>query len=352
MFCQVLIILKPFNITLEGHPRVKGVRMTENLRVSRRTALKLMGGAGLLAASGANLNLSSANAQATSSVPNGAGFNRLKIGEFTVTVLSDGQTPPGPLLPNWGANPDRQEDFKKALTENFIDPALARNNFNPVLLDTGKHKVLLDTGLGPQAQAGAPIGRLLENLKNAGVSPNEIDTVFITHGHPDHVQGMTDSSGKSVFTNAQFIMGGVDFDFWTKPAQGEVQPFIAKNISAFKDRFKLVKPGTEIVPGLTTVDSPGHTPGHQSALVSSGSSQMMLFGDAAGHYLLSLMYPEAYLGFDADKAVVVATRAKLFDRVASEKMLVTAYHFPWPAVGYIRKRAAGGYEFIPAAFSF
>ena len=326
--------------------------MAENQGVSRRTALKLMGGAGLLAASGTNLALSGASAQATSNVPNGTGFNRLKLGEFTVTVLSDGQTPPGPLLPNWGANPDRQEDFKKTLAENFINPALARNNFNPVLVDTGKHKVLIDTGLGLQAQVGAPIGRLLENLKNAGYSPADIDTVFITHGHPDHVQGMTDATGASVFSKAQFVMGGVDFDFWTKPANGMVSAAIAKNIVPFKERFKIIKPGDEIVPGMTAIDSPGHTPGHQSALISSGSSQMMLFGDAAGHYLLSLMYPEAYLGFDADKATVVATRAKLFDRAASEKMLVTAYHFPWPAVGYIRKRVAGGYEFVPAAFSF
>jgi glyoxylase-like metal-dependent hydrolase (beta-lactamase superfamily II) len=327
--------------------------MAENRGVSRRDALKLFGGAGLLAASGGiPLSLSSANAQTVASLPNGAGFNRLKVGDFTVTVLSDGQTPPGPLLPNWGANPDRQEDFKKTLAENFINPALARNNFNPVVVDTGKNKVLFDTGLGAQAQAGAPIGRLLENLKNAGLSPSDIDTVFITHGHPDHVQGMTDAAGKPVFDKAQFVMGGVDFDFWTKPAQGAVSAPIAKNIAPFKDRFKLIKPGDEIVSGITSVDSPGHTPGHQSALIASGSSQMMLFGDAAGHYLLSLMYPEAYLGFDADKSVVLATRAKLFDRVSSEKMLVTAYHFPWPAVGYIRKRSAGGYEFVPAAFSF
>jgi glyoxylase-like metal-dependent hydrolase (beta-lactamase superfamily II) len=327
--------------------------MAENRDVSRRDALKLLGGAGLLATSGGlPIALSSASAQTTSSLPNGAGFNRLKVGDFTVTVVSDGQTPPGPLLPSWGANPERQEDFKKTLIDNFIDPALARNNFNPVVVDTGKNKVLFDTGLGPQAQAGAPIGRLLENLKNAGYSPSDIDTVFITHGHPDHVQGMTDASGKPVFDKAQFVMGGVDFDFWTKPAQGAVSAPIAKNIAPFKDRFKLIKSGDEIVPGITSIDSPGHTPGHQSALLASGSSQMMLFGDAAGHYLLSLMYPEAYLGFDADKAVVVATRAKLFDRVASEKMLVTGYHFPFPAVGYIRKRAAGGYEFVPAAFSF
>jgi glyoxylase-like metal-dependent hydrolase (beta-lactamase superfamily II) len=323
------------------------------IEVSRRDALKLMGTAGLIAATGGVPGgVQTASAQAAPSTPNGAGFYRLKVGEFTVVNLSDGQSPPGPLLPNWGANPDKLADFEKTLSENYIDSKAARNNFNPVLVDTGKNKVLLDTGLGPQAQAGAPIGRLLTHLALAGYKPEEIDTVFITHGHPDHIQGLTTADGKPAFANAKLVMGETDFSFWTKPAQGEVSPPVAKNLGALKDRFTLVKPGAEIVPGLTTVDSPGHTPGHQSVLVSSGKEQLFAFGDAAGHYLLSLIYPEAYLGFDADKALVVQTRAKLFDRVSSEKTLVSGYHFPWPAIGYIRKRTAGGYEFVPAAFSF
>jgi glyoxylase-like metal-dependent hydrolase (beta-lactamase superfamily II) len=324
-----------------------------NTGVSRRDALKLIGGAGLLATTGAIPgSVSTASAQGTAPTPNGAGFYRVKVGEVTVVNLSDGQSPPGPLLPNWGANPEKQTDFEKTLAENYIDSKAARNNFNPVLIDTGKNKVLLDTGLGPQAQAGAPIGRLLTHLALAGYKPEDIDTVFITHGHPDHIQGLTTADGKPIFAKARLVMGEADYNVWTKPAQGEVSAPVVKNIVALKDRFTLIKPGAEIVPGVTSVDSPGHTPGHQSVLVSSGKEQFFAFADAAGHYLLSLMYPDAYLGFDADKALVVQTRAKLFDRVSSEKMLVSAYHFPWPAMGYIRKRTAGGYEFVPSAFSF
>jgi glyoxylase-like metal-dependent hydrolase (beta-lactamase superfamily II) len=318
--------------------------------LSRREALKLIGVAGVAAAT-VNTGVSGAQA-ASPSVPNGAGFNRLKIGEFTVTVLTDGQSPPGALLPNWGANPDRKDDFERTLRENFIDPAAARNIFNPVLVDTGKNKVLLDTGLGPQAQAGAPVGRLIAHLALAGYKPEDIDTVFITHGHGDHIQGLTMADGKPAFPKAKLVMGETDFGAFTRPAQGEPAANVQKNLIALRDRFTLIKAGAEVAPGITTVDSAGHTPGHQSVLISSGTSQMMVFGDAAGHYILSLQYPEHYLGFDADKTLVVQTRAKLFDRVASEKMLVTAYHFPWPAVGYIRKRAAGGYEFVPATFQF
>ena len=320
--------------------------------VSRRDALKLFAGTGLVAANG-GIGLNLANAQAAAAgAANGGGFNRIKIGDSTVIVLSDGQTPPGPLLPNWGANPELKADFEKTLQEAFINPAAARNNFNPVYVDTGKNKVLIDTGLGVQAQAGAPVGRLIAHLESAGVKASEIDTVFITHGHGDHIGGMTGTDGKPLFPNAKYIMGETEHTFWTKPATGEVGAGIKKNVIGVQDRLTLIKAGAEIVPGLTSVDSPGHTPGHLSVLISSGNQQMMAFADAAGHWLLSLQYPQAYLGFDNNKELVVQTRAKLFDRVSSEKMLATGYHFPWPGACYIRKRAAGGYEFIPAAFSF
>ena len=320
-------------------------------QLNRRDALKLIGAGALTATAGGTMT-STALAQGGVKAPNGSGFNRIKIGDLSVIVLSDGQTPPGALLPNWGANPELKADFEKTLAENFIDPAAARNNFTPVVVDTGKEKVLIDTGLGVQAQADAPTGRLLAHLELAGLKPGDITTVFITHGHGDHIGGMTGPDGKPLFPNAKYVMGEAEHTFWTKPAQGEVTAGVKKNVVGVADRLTLVKPGAEIVPGLTTVDSPGHTPGHQSVLVSSGGKQMMVFGDAAGHFLLSLQYPQAYLGFDNDKQLVVQTRAKLFDRVSSEKMLVTAYHFPWPGAGYIRKRAAGGYEFVPAAFSF
>jgi glyoxylase-like metal-dependent hydrolase (beta-lactamase superfamily II) len=283
-------------------------------------------------------------------IPNGAGFNRLQIGDFTVVILSDGQSNPAALLPNWGANPELQDEFKATLKANYINPDAVRNNLLPVLVDTGKHKVLIDSGNG--VNTNAPTGRLLNHLHLAGYTPEDIDTVFITHFHGDHIGGLTDSQSQAIFPKAQLITGEIEHRFWTTPSTGTISPVVTKNIVSQNEKLKLIGAHTEIVPGLSTVTTYGHTLGHQSVLISSGTAQMMILGDAAGHFLLSLHYPSAYLGFDGDKVEAVKTRANLFRQVAAERMLVTGYHFPFPGVGYIRKRNFGGYEFVPAPFLF
>ena len=315
--------------------------------ISRRDVLKTLATASAAATIG---GVSMSHAQSNLVIPNGAGFNRIKVGEFTVVVLSDGQGNPAALLPNWGANPELQDEFKATLKANYIDVAAVRNNFHPVLVDTGKNKVLIDSGNG--VNANAPTGRLLNHLALAGYKPEDIDTVFLTHFHGDHINGLTNAQTQANFPKAQIITGETEHTFWTKPATGAVGAGVVKNIVSQSAKLKLIRDGAEIVPGLSTVGSAGHTVGHQSVLVSSGTAQMMIMGDAAGHFLLSLNYPSAYLGIDADKPMAVKTRASLFRRVAAERMLVTGYHFPFPGVGYIRKRNFGGYEFIPAAFQF
>jgi glyoxylase-like metal-dependent hydrolase (beta-lactamase superfamily II) len=309
-------------------------------KLSRRDVLKLAGVAGFTASTPL---LSRGFAQETPMPStNGAGFYRFAVGTATVTVLSDGQGVMEQTFPNWGANPDRQEEFTQVLEDNFLPVAPSINNFNPMLVDTGANKVLIDTGLG--GGGGPTTGKLLTHLQNAGIAPEDIDTVFLTHGHPDHIQGLVNESGL-VFPNAQLLMGEDEFNFWT--SQSEPPPFIANVLVPNKDNFTLIGADAEIVPGLSTVASYGHTPGHLAVFVDGGEQQLMHFGDAGGHWLLSLLYPEHYLGFDADPDAAVATRAQLFDRVSSDRTVVIGYHYPWPGVGHV-KAVDNHYEFVPA----
>jgi glyoxylase-like metal-dependent hydrolase (beta-lactamase superfamily II) len=325
----------------------KGVdlELVREARVSRRQALKLAGGAGLAAA--AAVWPSAAMAQSAPAVPNGGGFYRFRLGDCTITLLSDGQVA-GPLFPGWGGNPARQEVYAQFLREHFVDPTRAVNNFIPMLVDTGRNKVLIDSGNGP-AGVQAGLGRTMMHLQLAGIRPDEIDTVVITHGHPDHIRGLTATGGAPAYPNARLVAGETEFNFWvnqptpTDPVRG--------NFVALRSRFTLVGPQHEVVPGITMVPTPGHTVGHMSVVVASGGAALMHFGDAAGHALLSLRFPEHYLAFDTDKDMVVKTRREIFSQAAADRLIVVGYHFPWPGVGYIRRRE-NYFEFVPAVFAF
>jgi glyoxylase-like metal-dependent hydrolase (beta-lactamase superfamily II) len=308
----------------------------------RRQFLKLAGLGGMAAALSPLGRTFAQDTPDVAAPTNGAGFYRFPVGTAMVTVLSDGQAVMEQTFPNWGANPDRQEEFTQVLEENFIPVAPGINNFNPMLVDTGANKVLIDSGFG--INGGPTTGKLITHLQNAGVTPEEIDTVFLTHGHPDHILGIV-GEGSLAFPNAQLIMGESEFNFWT--SQSEPPEFIAAALIPNQDNFTLLGENAEIVPGLTTVPAYGHTPGHMAVFVDGGEQQLMHFGDAGGHWILSLLYPEHYLGFDADPETTVATRARLFEQVSADRTMVIGYHYPWPGVGHI-KAVDNHYEFVPA----
>ncbi|ADV67182.1 MBL fold metallo-hydrolase [Deinococcus maricopensis] len=307
---------------------------------SRRDTLKLLGAAGLIAAASPLAGAQSATASSAPTAParTNPGFYTLPVGAYRAIVLSDGQSAPGPALPNWGANPELQDQFVAALRENFLDPAQYINNFNPMLIDTGNERVLIDTG------RGATQGRLLANLAAAGYAPADITTVFLTHGHGDHIGGVT-TSGALTFPNARLVMGETEFNSWASQAQPNAA--VQANLIALKDRFTLVGEGASIVPGVTTVPAYGHTPGHLAVHVDNGGASLLHLADAGGHYVLSFQFPGQYLGFDMDKAQAAATRARLFDQLATDRTMVVGYHFAWPGVGYVQ-RAGNAYRYVPA----
>ncbi|MCP2013827.1 glyoxylase-like metal-dependent hydrolase (beta-lactamase superfamily II) [Deinococcus sp. HSC-46F16] len=319
--------------------------------LNRRDTLRLLGAAGLVTAAAPLVQAQTAPAQPqTTQAPagplNGNGFYRQRIGDMTATVVSDGTAPLAAVLPTWGANPDRQAEFAATLAEYSVPATNTVNHFNPVVLEVGGRRVLIDTGRGGTG------GQLVANLGRAGLDPASIDTVFITHGHGDHIGGLT-TNGQPTFPGARHVMGAAEFQFWT--TQANPNAAVQANLIGLRDRFTLIQPGAEIVPGVTAVATPGHTLGHLSVRAGSGNAGLMVFGDAAGHFLLSLRHRGAYIGFDTDGPLAARTRQRIFNEAVEEGLWVTGYHFPFHAIGHLRRqglRLLGSYEYEPAVWQW
>jgi glyoxylase-like metal-dependent hydrolase (beta-lactamase superfamily II) len=278
------------------------------------------------------------------------GIYRYRIGGFEITALYDGIWY-RPITDKFIRNAPFAE-VEHALADAFMPADKLTTPFTTLIVNTGKKLVLIDTGTGGQIAATA--GMLGANLLAAGIDPEAIDLIAISHFHPDHINGLKDKDNETVFPNAEIMVSAAEWKFWMDDANLSAAPNdlkltfrnqrrIFSNIAKAVTRFE---PDQEIAPGITALAAPGHTPGHTVFTIHSGDKSLLVLGDTAQHPAVFARHPDWQAAFDLDGETAVATRKNLFDRAAADRMLVTGYHFPFPACGHLIKTATG-YEHVP-----
>ena len=277
------------------------------------------------------------------------GFYRFKLGTIEITVVSDG-TLHFPAETLWG---DRAEDARGLLTSTFQPSSPVGLQINTVLVNTGDKLVLIDAGCGVDKFQNTN-GRLLGHLATAGYAPGDVDMILFTHFHFDHLWGISDGKNASLlFPSAEFVASEAEVAFWSDPAlPGKVsamqQPVVTQtNLKLATPRLRQIKAGAEVAPGVTTFDTAGHTPGHMSVHISSGSEEMLLTGDVVADPEIGFLHPDWAFGFDLDVPLATKARIAFLDRAATDKTLVGSYHLAFPGFGYV-VREGSGYRWLPA----
>ena len=284
----------------------------------------------------------------------GPGAYRYKLGDYQLTALYDGIWYL-PIDDKFVHNASGAQ-VNEALAAAFLPPRVLPISFTALLVNTGAKLILIDTGTAGQITDTA--GVMLDNLKVAGVRPADIDTILISHFHPDHIDGIKTKDGVKVFPNAEIFVPEPEWAFWMDDANmgrtsGTVHRYFLNARRIFSDIAKEVhrfKPGTEVAPGIESIAAYGHTPGHTAFAIHSGSQSMLAMSDTVREPFLFVRHPQWQPSYDMDGPLAAETRTKMLDRAAADRMPVEAYHFPFPACGHIVKTASG-FELAPSMWA-
>jgi glyoxylase-like metal-dependent hydrolase (beta-lactamase superfamily II) len=275
---------------------------------------------------------------------------RYKIGSYELTALYDGIWY-RPITDKFIRNAPFAE-VEHALDAAFMPHDKLATPFTALVVNTGNKLVLIDTGTGGQISPSA--GELRDNLVAAGIDPKAVDAIVISHFHPDHINGIKDKDNALIFPNAEILVPAPEWAFWMgdanlNAAAADMKPTFLNQRRIFADIARQVthyEPGKEVAPGIVTLPAPGHTPGHTVFAIHSGNQSLLVLSDTAQHPAVFARHPNWQAAFDVDGPQAIATRKTIFDRAAADRMLITGYHFPFPACGHLIKTATG-YEHVP-----
>ncbi|MDR6857943.1 MBL fold metallo-hydrolase [Variovorax guangxiensis] len=281
------------------------------------------------------------------------GFYSVMVGDFQVTALSDGTValPVDKLLTR-----TTPEQVKKTLARSYLQSPL-ETSVNAYLVNTGEKLVLIDTGAG--GLFGPTLGKLAAHLKAAGYQPDQVDEIYITHLHPDHVGGLA-VDGKPVFANATVRADKRDADYWLSQANMDKAPADAKDffkgamgslnpyVSAGK--FKPFDGDTDLVPGIKAKAAYGHTPGHSLYVAESKGQKMVFWGDLMHVAAVQFENPSITIQFDTDSRPAAAQRRKAYTEAAAQGYPVAGAHIPFPGMGRVRAQG-NGYVWIPVNYA-
>ena len=308
---------------------------------------------GLAALAGAAFMFGSAHAAAPQVKTQAPGYYRVMLGDFEVTALSDGTftAPMDELLTR-----TTKAHAGKMLARDFLKSPI-ETSVNGYLINTGAKLVLIDTGAAKLF--GPTLGSLADNLKAAGYQPEQVDEIYITHMHPDHVGGLM-AVEKLAFPNAVVRADQHDADFWLSAANLEKAPAEAKgffqgaqaslNPYVAAGKFKPFNGDTELVPGIKAVAAPGHTPGHSIYVVESQGQKLVLWGDLMHVAAVQFPEPSVTIQFDTDSKSAAVQRKKAYAEAAKQGYLVGSAHLSFPGLGHLRAEGKG-YAFVPVNYS-
>ena len=285
-----------------------------------------------------------------------AAFYRSKVGSYECTSINDGARS-FPMPDTFVKNVPKEQALAAAEAA-YMPKGMVTVPFNPQIINTGSKLVLIDTGYGPGIAPS--VGLLPAGMAAAGIDPKAIDVVVLSHLHPDHINGLKTADGKVAFPNAEIMAPALDWAFWMSDenaAKAESNPMMKgyfantrKILGDIAGKVTKYDWGKEVAPGITALATPGHTPGHTSFAVASGSSKILIQSDVTNIPEFFLRNPDWHVAYDVDPVKAAETRHKFYDMAAAEKATVVGFHFQFPSIGYVEK-AGTGYRLIPVAWN-